>query len=102
MKTNNLYILREVADESMLIPIAKASQRFNGMIHLTPTAVFIWKQVDTAKDLQEIITRLTTEYNVSEELAKRDVYGFLTELYKRGMVLEIPELKDVPLDEGVE
>ena len=34
------------------------------------------------------------KYEVTEEIAKRDVYGFLTELYKRNMVLEIPELKD--------
>ena len=102
MKTNKLYILRDVVGESMLIPIAKASQRFNGMIHLTDTAVFIWKQVDTAADLQEIIHRLRDEYNVEEEVAYRDVYGFLTELYKRGMVLDIPEFKDIPKEEGVE
>lgn len=102
MKTNKLYILRDVVGESMLIPIAKASQRFNGMIHLTDTAVFIWKQVDTAADLQEIIHCLINEYNVEEEVAHRDVYGFLTELYKRGMVLDIPEFKDIPKEEGVE
>lgn len=102
MRTNKLYLLREVVGESILIPIGKASRRFNGMIHLTDTAVFIWKLVDTAADLQEIVSRLIDEYNISEEVASRDVYGFLTEFYKRGMVLDIPELKNVPKEEGVE
>lgn len=82
----------------MLIPIGEASQRFNGMIHLTDTARFIWQQVDKAENLEGIVTALTDEYEVTEEQARCDVYGISTELYKRGMVTDIPELKDVQVE----
>ena len=84
MKTNEDYILRDIDGESMLIPIREASVLFNGVIHLTDTAAFIWKQVDTADCVEEIVRRLVA--------AREDVYGFLGELYRRDIVLEIPEL----------
>lgn len=92
MKTNKEYMLREIAGESVLIPTGTASQKLNGLIRLTETAVFIWKQVDTASDLQEIAECMQKEFDVDEATAKRDVYGFLYELYIRDMVLDIPEL----------
>lgn len=93
MKTNSEYMLREIAGESVLIPTGSASQKLNGMIRLTDTAAFIWKQVDTAADLREITERVREEFDVDNETARRDVRGFLYELYIRRMVLDIPELE---------
>lgn len=94
MKTNENYILREIDGESILIPIGEASEHLNGMIHLTPTAAFIWKEVDNSNCLEEIIQKLIGKYEVTEEIARRDIYGFLSEFYKRQMVLEIPEFEN--------
>ena len=91
MKTNKEYALREIAGEPLLIPTGMASQKLNGMIRLTETAAFIWKQVDAASDLEEIVEKILQEFEVAEETAKRDVYGFLRELYIRGIVEDIPE-----------
>lgn len=93
MRTNKDFIYREIAGECMLIPTGQASQKLNGMIHLTETAGLIWRLVDKAANLNEIIRAVTDEYEVTEEQAHTDVYGFLNELYKRGMVLDIPELE---------
>ena len=91
MKTNEEYMLREIAGEAVLIPTGSASQKLNGMIELTDSAAFIWKQVDTASDLEEIVQKILREFEVDEETARRDVYGFLRELYVRGIVEDIPE-----------
>lgn len=96
MKTNSEYILREIAGETVLIPTGSASQKLNGMIRLTETAAFIWKQVETARDLSEIIQRIQEEFEVDEETARRDVRGFLYELYIRDMVRDIPEFAENP------
>lgn len=92
MKTNKEYMLREIAGESVLIPTGTASQKLNGLIRLTETAAFIWKQVDIAADLKEIIEHVRKEFDVDEATAQKDVYGFLYELYIRDMVQDIPEL----------
>ena len=91
MKTNKEYVLREISGEPLLIPTGMASQKLNGMIRLTETAAFIWKQVDTATDLEDIVEKILQEFEVDEETARRDVYGFLRELYVRDIVREIPE-----------
>lgn len=93
MKTNKEYMLREIAGETVLVPTGSASQKLNGMIRLTESAAFIWKQVDTAADLEEIVARVRDEYEVDEGTARRDIYGFLRELYIRGIVQEVPELE---------
>ena len=93
MKTNKEYMLREIAGETVLVPTGSASQRLNGMIRLTESAAFIWKQVDTAADLEEIVARVQDVYEVDEDTARRDIYGFLRELYVRGIVQDIPELE---------
>ena len=31
MKTNELYILRDIAGDSLLVPVGEATQRLNGM-----------------------------------------------------------------------
>lgn len=93
MRTNKEYILREIAGESVLVPTGSASQKLNGMIRLTESAAFIWKQVDTAADLEEIIAKVQDEYEVDEETARRDTYGFLCELYIRDIVQDIPEME---------
>ena len=91
MKTNSEFILREIAGEAVLIPTGEASQNLNGMIHLTETGAFIWKQVDTAAE--EITERIRLEFEVDEETARRDVRGFLHELYIRGLVADIAEFE---------
>ena len=93
MKTNKEYMLREIAGETVLVPTGSASQKLNGMIRLTESAAFIWKQVDSAADLEEIVARVQDEYEVDEDTARRDIYGFLRELYIRGIVQDIPELE---------
>lgn len=86
-------MLREIAGETVLVPTGSASQKLNGMIRLTESAAYIWKQVDTAADLEEIVARVQDEYGVDEDTARRDIYGFLRELYVRGIVQDIPELE---------
>lgn len=91
MKSNKDYLLREIAGDHILVPTGEASQKLNGMIQLSETAAFIWESVDHAKNLQEIIDEVLNEFEVDRETASQDVYGFLRELYIRGMVFDIPE-----------
>ncbi len=102
MKTNSDYILRKIVDDQVLIPTGAASERINGMIHLTETAAFIWNQVDTASNLEDIVNRMLEEFDVSEEIAKTDVFGFLVELYKREMVYDIPEFENIDFSDHEE
>ena len=95
MRTNKNFILRGIADEYMLVPINEAAQEFNGILHFTETASFIWKMVDQCETITDIVKKVIEEYEVDEETAKKDVFGFLWEFYIRGFVLDIPELESI-------
>lgn len=97
MKTSELYIFRDIAGDSLLVPVGEATQRLNGMIHLDETAAFIWNQIDTAKNLDEIVENILQNYDVNPETARQDVYGFCLELYKREMILDVQEFKDIKI-----
>ena len=93
MKTNKDFILREIVGESVLIPTGKAANDINGMIHLSDTAIFIWKLYDQKENLEEIVKEVINEFEIDEETARRDVYGFSEILYNDGIILDIPEFE---------
>ena len=61
MKRNTDFMLRDIAGEVILVPTGAATQQFNGMITLN---------------------------EVDRETATRDVIGFVSALYERGLVLD--------------
>lgn len=94
MKKNDLYIYREIAGESLLVPVGAATKELNGMIQLRGVAGFIWESIDTADNLDEIAHRLCEEYEVDEDKAKADVYNFCKDLYQRGLIEDVPEFAE--------
>lgn len=93
MKTNDNFILRRIGDDCVLIPVKEAAQNFNGMIHLTPSAAFMFEEIDKSNSLNEIVEKVVEEYEVDEETARNDVFGFLHELYIRGIIQEVKEFE---------
>lgn len=88
MKINENFMLREFADEYIVVPTGEAAAQFNGMINLTETAVFIWKEIQAGKTREEIVSDMLKEFNVDTEIAARDVNGFIDELILVGIVSE--------------
>lgn len=98
MKTNPEFILRQVAGENMLVPCGEAAKKYNGLINMNDTAAFIWKQIDTAADMQEIVEALKEHYDVDAETAAMDVPGLIREYAILGMV-ELEESEMEPIRE---
>jgi len=88
MKTNPDFILRQIAGENILVPCGEAAKRINGLINLNSTAAFIWKNLDSVRDLDELTMQVMEAFDVDEETAARDVAGLTKELTMIGMVLE--------------
>ena len=94
MKTNSLYIHREIAGESLLIPVGEATKELNGMARLNEVGTFIWKKIDEADNLDDIVRMVCEEYEVEEDKAREDVYCLCKDLQQRGMILDVPELQE--------
>ncbi|MBR5309683.1 MAG: PqqD family protein [Oscillospiraceae bacterium] len=84
MKINENFVLREVADSWVVIPIGEKSVDFNGMMNLNETGVLLWRELEKGAEKEELVAAITAEYDVSEEVAAGDIDEFIEVLKKAG------------------
>lgn len=88
MKLNKNYILRQVADVWVVLPIAEATANFNGMLTLNETGALLWKTLEQGGNRETMADVLTAEYIVTREQALADVDEFLEKLANVGCLEE--------------
>ena len=71
----------------LAVPVGETSKHFHGMIRLNETGAFLWKLM-AEKDCTEadLVDALLAEYEVSREIAERDVHA-VVELLKENRCL---------------
>lgn len=88
MKVKKDYILREVAGTYVVLPVGKATVNFNGMLTLNNSGVMLWKLLEEDTSAEALAEMLCTQYDVSEETARKDVEEFL-DILKKADCLEV-------------
>ena len=78
MKIKNGFVVRAVGDEHIAVPIGERAKEFHGMIKLNATAVFLWDFFKNDRTAEDAVKALTSEYDVSEEEAKKGVESFVS------------------------
>ena len=84
MQVSKDYLLRSIAGETILIPSGAAAQKFNGLVTVNAIGAFIWDVLQTPTDLDGLVSRITEEYEVDADTARRDAEDFLSELRRIG------------------
>ena len=84
MQVSKDYLLRTIAGETILIPSGAAAQKFNGLVTVNAIGAFIWDVLQTPHDLEGLVSRITEEYEVDADTARRDAEEFLSELRRIG------------------
>lgn len=86
MKVKSGFITREVAGTHIVIAVGARAGEFNGVVKLNETGRFLWKLLESETDVDALTAALTNEYDVSEEIARKDVEAFLATLQQNGVV----------------
>ena len=79
-------IKREIAGDTILVPVGKTVLDSNGLFVLNELGAFIWEILPKAETEEEICTAILTEYEVTQEEAARDVAEFLEKLSKLNII----------------
>lgn len=87
MKQSPDFLLRDVADSLVLVPVGAATERFPGMITLNETGKFLWDALETEQTLDSLTERLLEQYQVEQAQAREDVEAFLKKLCAVGAVI---------------
>lgn len=77
MKKVNEFILRNIADEYLLIPTGKTTEVFNGMITLTQTAAFIYEHIEETASFDELVDLILEEYEIDRDTVIKDTAELL-------------------------
>lgn len=78
------FVLRQVADTWVVMPLGQMSLDFNGMLTLNETGALLWQALEKGGDAEALTNALTAEYDVSAEDARKDVEAFLVKLRDAG------------------
>ena len=81
------FVLRQIADEYVLIPYGATAEKMNQVLTLSETAAFIYEQTGDAASAEEIAERLGKAYDVPAEEVQEDVNAVL-ETFRNYGILE--------------
>ena len=69
MKKNKDFIVREIAGETVLVPVGETTQDFNGMVTLSDVGAFIWEHIEETDSFQALVELILNEYDVDGQTA---------------------------------
>ena len=80
MKIKDGYLLRNIADEWIIVPIGARIHDFNGLMTVNETGAFLWCALVDGCSQDDLINALMSEYDVDIETAESDVQEFIDSL----------------------
>ncbi len=80
MKIKKELIKRDIAGDTILVPVGKTVYDSNGLFVLNEVATFIWDILAECETQQVIVEKILEEYEVSQDEAEKDTTEFLAKL----------------------
>ena len=86
MKIKKELVKRDIAGDTILVPVGKTVYDSNGLFILNELGAFLWDRLETAENEEELLTAVLNEYEVTEETARKDLRAFLDKLRDMGIL----------------
>lgn len=86
MRIKKGFAKREIAGSNIVVPVGKNSLEFNGMITLNDSGSFFWDCLSRDTTIDEVVKKVTAEYDVDAERAKKDVEAFVKMLEENNLL----------------
>ena len=87
MKIKDGFVLQELIDEYIVVPIGDEADRIHGVIRLNETGALLWNlltQDDQTED--ELVDAMIDKYSISQDMAKADVTDFINLIREYGCI----------------
>jgi len=81
-------VTRKTGNEYVLVPVTNNIADMNSVYTLNETGAFIWEYINGKRSVEEIISALTSEYDIDIETAKDDVFSFIENMCKYLIISE--------------
>lgn len=88
MRIKDGYLVREIADSYVVVPVGERVIDFKGIMTLNDTGYFIWNCLSEDKSFDELLKLILDEYEVDENIARADLEEFLRKALESGVLEE--------------
>ena len=88
MKLSGEFVVRQVVDTIVAVPVGETALRLNGMILLNEVSKTIWEQLEQGAELSQLLRAVTDAFEVSAEEAQADILEFCDKLRKMQLLEE--------------
>lgn len=86
MKLQGEFVVRQVMDNTVAVPVGQTALRMNCMIMLNDVSKVIWECLEQENDVQSIVTAVTDAFDVSAKEAEADILEFCDRLRKLNLL----------------
>ena len=88
MKLRGEFVVRQVMDNIVAIPVGQTALRMNCMILLNDVSKIIWDCLEQGTNLESIVKAVTDAFDVSADEARTDILEFCGKLSKLQLLEE--------------
>ncbi|MCW3785913.1 PqqD family protein [Plebeiibacterium sediminum] len=82
------FVEKSIGNEKVLVPLTDNVADMNHVLTLNEVGTFLYDQVNGEKSVSDILSLLLEEYDVSNEIAKKDIEQFINNTVSKGILFE--------------
>ena len=86
MKIKKELVKRDIAGDTVLVPVGKTVYDSNGLFVLNDVGTFLWDMLPEAEGLDDLTEAVLREYEVGADEARRDIDAFLNKLQEMAII----------------
>ena len=88
MRISNQFMLRQVADEYLVIPVGEAALKVKGLIGLSESGSLLYRRLQDGCTEEDLVRTLLAEYDIDAGTARADTRSFLDQMRRMGILIE--------------
>ena len=88
MKIKEGFLLRQVGDNQIVVPVGAQSVDFRCIITLNELGAFLWQKLGEDCTVADLVEAILSEYDVTAAIATADVERFVAALREKNLLDE--------------
>lgn len=88
MKIKDGFLLRQVGDNHVVVPVGIQTVDFRCIITLNEVGAFLWQKMTVDCTVADLVEALLAEYDVTADIATADVERFVASLREKNLLDE--------------
>ena len=87
MKIKSGFVIQKVGGSYLAVATGDRAREFRALVRLNGTGAFLWNALSGAdKTDEDLLSAILSEYDVAEDVAKRDIEAFKKTLLEAGIL----------------